>query len=90
MLTARTEWLGWILIRTRGHLDRVLREYVYHYGRARPHRGLDLKTSSHVATHRVRGVVRLKRRNVLGGLIQCERAALMEIWVFTHRQSHGR
>ncbi len=52
VLTVRSECLDWILIRSRRHLERVLRDYVKHYARARPHRGLDLKTPSHVATQR--------------------------------------
>ena len=31
-----------MLILGRGHLERVLREYVTHYNRQRPHRGIDL------------------------------------------------
>jgi putative transposase len=44
VLTVRTECLDWILVRSRRHLERVLRDYIEHYVRARPHRGLDLKT----------------------------------------------
>jgi putative transposase len=40
--TARTECLDWILVRSRGHLERVLDEYLRHYNAARPHRGIDL------------------------------------------------
>ncbi|MEX2586986.1 MAG: integrase core domain-containing protein [Actinomycetota bacterium] len=77
VLTARTECLDWTRIRSRRHLERVLREYVDHYGRARPHRGLDLKTPEPRGDPpECRGVVRLQRRNVLGGLIhEYERAA---------------
>lgn len=42
--TARGECLDHLLILSRRHLDRVLAEYVDHYNRARPHRGLDLAT----------------------------------------------
>jgi len=38
--TVRTECLDWILIVGRRHLDAVLRIYVQHYNRERPHRGL--------------------------------------------------
>jgi putative transposase len=70
VLTVRTECLDWILIRTRRHLEQVLREYVDHYDRARPHRGLDLKTpESRGDPAECRGPFRLKRREVLGGLI---------------------
>ena len=42
--TARAECLDWILVLGRCHLERVLRTYAAHYNRARPHRGLELKT----------------------------------------------
>jgi len=42
--SARTECLDWILVLGRRHLERVLRTYADHYNRARPHRGLELKT----------------------------------------------
>ena|SRR5438105_3586432 len=38
--TVRRECLDQILVQGRGHLERVLREYVEHYNGARPHRGL--------------------------------------------------
>lgn len=70
VLTARTECLDWILIRGRRHLEQVLREYAEHYDRARPHRGLNLSTPDSRGDPPERlGAVRLKRRNVLGGLI---------------------
>lgn len=70
VLTVRTECLDCILIRSRRHLERVLREYVEHYDRARPHRGLALKTpESRGDPPECQGAVRLTRRNVLGGLI---------------------
>jgi putative transposase len=40
--TVRTECLDWILVWSRGHLERVLDDYVRHYNTARPHRGIDL------------------------------------------------
>ena len=40
--TVRTECLDWMLVLGRRHLERVLREYVGHYNRQRPHRGIDL------------------------------------------------
>jgi putative transposase len=42
--TVRAECLDHMLILSRGHLDRVLVEYVEHYNRARPHRSLGLTT----------------------------------------------
>lgn len=70
VLTVRSECLDWFLIRSRRHLERVLRDYVEHYGCARPHRALDLKVpESRGDPPECRDVVRLERRNVLGGLI---------------------
>ena len=40
--TARRECLDWVLIFGRGHLERVLAEFVGHYNTARPHRSIDL------------------------------------------------
>ncbi|MHB8589685.1 MAG: integrase core domain-containing protein [Candidatus Dormibacteraceae bacterium] len=34
----------WLLILNRRHLERVLTDWVEHYNKARPHRGLDLQT----------------------------------------------
>ena len=42
--TARRECFDWLLITGQRHLERVLQEYVDHYNRERPHRGLRLKT----------------------------------------------
>jgi putative transposase len=41
--TARSECLGWLLIFSRRHLERVLRTYIRHYSRQRPHRALQLQ-----------------------------------------------
>jgi Integrase core domain len=38
--TVRDECLDWLLILGRRHLEHVLRIYVQHYNRERPHRGL--------------------------------------------------
>ena len=56
--TVRTECLDRMLILGRGHLERVLREYVGHYNRQRPHRGIDLD---------VPALGRRARRATLGG-----------------------
>ena len=40
--TVRGECLDWLLILNRRHLERVLREYVEHYNKHRPHRALKL------------------------------------------------
>jgi len=41
--TVRAECLDWLLIVSRGHLEQILRVYVAHYNRHRPHRALQLK-----------------------------------------------
>ncbi len=41
--TVRAECLDWLLIVSRGHLEQILRVYVAHYNRYRPHRALQLK-----------------------------------------------
>jgi len=41
--TLRSECLDWLLILNRRHLEHVLRVYVDHYNRERPHRSLNLK-----------------------------------------------
>jgi putative transposase len=40
--TVRAECLDWLLIVGRGHLAQVLRVYVQHYTRHRPHRALGM------------------------------------------------
>jgi putative transposase len=65
--TVREDCLNHFLIFDRRHLESVLAEYVRHYNRARPHRGLDLDPPQpRIAGDRT-GTVR--RRDVLGGLI---------------------
>jgi transposase InsO family protein len=46
--TVRAECLDWTLVLSRRHLERVLRSYVHHYNRERPHCGLYLATPSPV------------------------------------------
>jgi putative transposase len=41
--TLGEECLDWLLVVGRSQLERVLREYVDHYNRERPHRALDLR-----------------------------------------------
>jgi transposase InsO family protein len=65
--TVREECLDHLLIFSRRHLESVLAEYVRHYNRARPHRGLHLDPPQPVDAGDRSGVVR--RRDVLGGLI---------------------
>ena len=69
--TVRTEFLDWMLVFDRRHLERMLRAYAAHYNGARPHRGLDLKTPEpqpHPPSH-LADRTRVRRRDVLGGLI---------------------
>jgi putative transposase len=75
--TVRAECLDWILVLGRRHLERVLRTYVGHYNRERPHRGLGLELPEppplgYLAPVRPREV---KRRDLLGGLIHEYRQA---------------
>ncbi len=70
--TVRQDCLDHVLIFGRRHLDWVLKAYVAHYVKERPHRGPGLATpaGSH-PTPQVRGSARtrVERRDVLGGLI---------------------
>src|SRR5437763_14975453 len=68
--TARSECLDWLLIVNRRHLDRVLRVFVDHYNRHRPHHSLNLAPPDPSA--RTPRAVRpptagVKRRDRLGG-----------------------
>jgi putative transposase len=70
--TVRAECLDWLLIVGRGHLEQVLRIYVQHYNRHRPHRALSLRapdppTELSVGAKDRQGKVR--RRDLLGGLL---------------------
>jgi putative transposase len=73
--TVRRECLDRLLIAGRRHLEHVLRVYVRHYNRARPHRGLDLQPPdppTAVAAARgdpVAALAGVQRRDLLGGLI---------------------
>jgi transposase InsO family protein len=69
--TVRAECLDWTLVLGRRHLQRVLRAYADHYNEARPHRGLGLNTPEPRPGQVQRPVAgaRIKRRDVLGGLI---------------------
>jgi len=70
--TVRRDCLDWILIVNRRQLEHVLRVYIDHYNRHRPHRALDLKPPT--PARRLRLVSsqppgRVHRRDRLGGLI---------------------
>jgi putative transposase len=76
--TVRAECLDWLLIVGREHLERVLRVYVDHYNRHRPHRALGLRPPDPPAP--VQLVSRgqrdhVHRRDLLGGLLHEYRRA---------------
>ncbi len=74
--TLRRDCLDRILILNRRHLDRVLRHYVDHFNRHRPHRSLSLQPpETRLATAFRAPTLRIDRREVLGGLINEYRAA---------------
>jgi len=66
--TVRRECLDHVLVLGERHLERTLREYVRHYNKERPHRGLSLQTPEPRPTlNRADGeIVRVDR---LGGLV---------------------
>jgi putative transposase len=67
--TMRSECLDWLLILNRGHLEHVLRIFVDHYNRERPHRALALRpprANNHPARS---GSGAIHRRDRPGGLI---------------------
>jgi putative transposase len=66
--TVRAECLDWLLILNRRHLERVLRVYVHHYNRERPHRALELRPPEPRA-HARSAAGEIHRRDRLGGLI---------------------
>jgi putative transposase len=70
--TVRTELTDRVLIFGQRHLRLVLTEYVRHYNGRRPHRARDLRPPR--PTHPVADLTneRIKRRQVLGGLINNE------------------
>ena len=69
--TVRAECLDWKLILSRRHLERVLQTYMVHYNAGRPHRGLDLATPEpgRPAQSQPKRGAKLRRRDILGGLI---------------------
>jgi putative transposase len=66
--TVRNECLDWLLIIGRRHLEHVLRIYIQHYNRERPHRGLALQMPkpARITEPPCRDVA---RRDRLGGLV---------------------
>ena len=66
--TVRTECLDWLLIVGRSHLEHVLRIYIQHYNRERPHRGLALQPPQAPQLKLPTGGD-VQRRDRLGGLV---------------------
>jgi len=76
--TVRAECLDWRLIVGRGHLQQILRVYVEHDNRHRPHRALRLEAPDRTAGPTVVGETQLgkvRRRDLLGGLLHEYRRA---------------
>jgi putative transposase len=67
--TIRAEYLDWLLIIGRRHLEHVLRVYTSHYNRERPHRGLALFTPASPDADAQPRAGEIERRDRLGGLI---------------------
>ena len=67
--SVRSECLDWLLILNRIHLERVLRVYVDHYNRERPHRALELRQPAPDKRPERSPVAEIRRRDRLGGLI---------------------
>jgi putative transposase len=67
--TVRAECLDWLLILNRRHLERVLRIYIDHYNRERPHRALGLRPPERNGRPERSPIGEIKRRDRLGGLI---------------------
>jgi putative transposase len=66
--TVRTECFDWLLIVGRRHLEGVLRIYIQHYNRQRPHRGLALQPPQPLQVKQPPGG-EVRRRDRLGGLL---------------------
>jgi putative transposase len=67
--TVRAECLDWLLILNRRHLERVLRVYVDHYNRERPHRTLEQRAPEPDERREGSPTGEIRRRDRLGGLI---------------------
>jgi putative transposase len=67
--TVRAECLDWLLILNRRHLGGVLRVYVDHYNRERPHRALELWPPAPDQRRERPSEGEIRRRDQLGGLI---------------------
>jgi putative transposase len=76
VLTARSELTDRMLILSEQHLRAVLAEYVQHYNGRRPHRSRELRPPRPTYPVAKLSSQRIKRQQVLGGLInEYERAA---------------
>jgi hypothetical protein len=76
--TVRRECLDRLLIVNRQHLERVLPIYIRHYNEHRPHRSLDQRPPIQApppGSETVVALGRVRRRDVLGGLIHEYKAA---------------
>ena len=73
--TVRAECLDWLLILGRRHLEHVLRTYVTHYNRERPHRALALVPPEAIGGGDPPAAATIERHDLLGGLIHEYRAA---------------
>ena len=74
--TIRRECLDRMLIFNERHLVRVLDEYEDHYNSHRPHRALEQRPPMAVGSNRLpRSAVAVRRRDILGGLINEYRQA---------------
>jgi putative transposase len=67
--TVRAECLDWLLILNLRHLERVLRVYVDHYNRERPHRALELRPPEPDGRRERSCKGENRHRDRLGGLI---------------------
>jgi transposase InsO family protein len=88
--TVRAECLDWLLIVGRGHLEQVLRIYLEHYNRHRPHRALGLAPPGPSAGLTLVGEdrqARVQRRDLLGGLLHELPTSCMN--AFTHPTGAG-
>jgi putative transposase len=83
--TIRRECLDWVIPRNEGHLRHVLREWVAHYNRGRPHASLgpgipeppDESLAPVSTGHRIRDGHRVVAAPILGGLHHEYRLELM-------------
>jgi putative transposase len=76
--TVRRECLDRLLIVNRRHLERVLPVYIRHYNEHRPHRSLNQRPPHHEpppGSDTLTALDRVRRRDVLGGLIHEYKAA---------------